>query len=104
MEAEEKNTFRCVDKDRHIKLHPLLDLLGYRQIKVKISGPGKAEINPAPNYRSLFFPLTIDSEKEELQVAGEVLTPGDYIPITSSLILDARLDCLIVLLPETSKQ
>lgn len=38
MEAEEKNTFRCVDKDRHIKLHPLLDLLGYRQIKVKISG------------------------------------------------------------------
>lgn len=65
---------------------------------------GKAEINPAPNYRSLFFPLTINSEKEELQVAGEVLTPGDYIPITSSLILDARLDCLIVLLPETSKQ
>lgn len=38
MEEEEKNTFRCVDKDRHIKLHPLLDLLGYRQIKVKISG------------------------------------------------------------------
>lgn len=34
MEEEEKNTFRCVDKDRHEKLRPLLEELGYRQIKV----------------------------------------------------------------------
>lgn len=34
MEEEEKNTFRCVDSDRHVKLLPLLDELGYR-IKVR---------------------------------------------------------------------
>lgn len=68
---------------------------------------GKAEIKMTPNYRSLFFPLTIGSDKEtssgELQVAGQVLTVGKYIHLTSRLVLDTQLDCLIVLLPETSK-
>lgn len=35
MKEEEKNTFRCVDSDRHVKLRPLLDELGYR---VKVRG------------------------------------------------------------------
>ena len=33
---------------------------------------------------------------------GEVLTPGNFIPITSPLTVDAWLDCLIVLLPDLS--
>jgi hypothetical protein len=34
MEEEEKNTFRCVDNDRHAKVRPLLEELGYSKIKV----------------------------------------------------------------------
>ena len=39
MKEEEKNIFRCVDSDRHMKLRPLLDELKYSQIKVR--GPIK---------------------------------------------------------------
>lgn len=69
---------------------------------------GKAEINVTPKYRSFFFPLTIGSEKDapssELQVAGETLAPGDFIPITSRLVLNTQLDFLIVLLPDANEK
>lgn len=85
---------------------------GYTIYRIK----GKAEIGLTPNYRSLFFPLFVDPANNdpgnndpkikdlssaELEVAGEVLKPGDYIHFTSALVLDAQVDCLIVLLPNT---
>ncbi|KAJ5366674.1 hypothetical protein N7541_000615 [Penicillium brevicompactum] len=110
MEEEEKNTFRCVDSDRHVKLLPLLDELGYR---IKGHGytmyriTGKAAINVTPKHRSFFFPLTIGSEKDapssELQVAGESLALGDFVHYTSPFILNTKLDFLIVLLPDPSE-
>lgn len=69
---------------------------------------GKVEIKLAPDYRSLFFPLSIGSEPGDvasntLQIAGEELAPGNYIHMTSRLLLETYLDCLIVLLPEKVK-
>ncbi|KAJ5858353.1 hypothetical protein N7534_003630, partial [Penicillium rubens] len=105
MEEVAKNTSKCVDTDRLDKLRPFLEAQkypkghGYTIYRIK----GKAEIGLTPNYRSLFFPLSVDSGTSgvpgELQVAGERLQLGNYIHFTSALVLDAQLDCLIVLLP-----
>lgn len=122
---EQENLFRCVDEGRHVKVAPLLEDLGFDKIKViwliSVSGiqlrcpqgygysiwrvTGKISLKPTPHYKSLFFPLSIssgsDSAAGEVQAAGEVLTPGIYVPFTTLITLDSQLDCLIVYLPET---
>ncbi|OGE47103.1 hypothetical protein PENARI_c063G04804 [Penicillium arizonense] len=109
-EKGEKNLSRCMDKEaREAKVRPLLEKLGYDKIQGHLVGLlriyGSSSIEKPDNYRSLlFFPLSIGSGPEsivsgEVQVAGEVLKPGTYIQLTSTLNLDAQLDCLIVLLP-----
>lgn len=129
MVEEQKDLLRCVDDNRHAKVAPLLKKLGFDQIKVtkhdmhpiwnvskSFQGhgykiwriTGKVPIKETRDYRSLFFPLSIGPGSEsiasgEVQVAGQMLTPGTYIPITSSLALDGRLDCLIVLIPDSSE-
>lgn len=68
---------------------------------------GKTEIKATPGYRSLLFPLTVGSGSDDtasgkVQVAGELLSPGDYMTFTSSLAVDAQLDCLVILLPDAA--
>ncbi|KAJ5594690.1 uncharacterized protein N7459_000898 [Penicillium hispanicum] len=107
-EEEQPNLSRCVDENRHGKIRPVLRELGYDQIKgrgYKIWRiTGKVSIKNTLDYNTLFFPLSIGSGPEsiasgEIQIAGETLTPGCYIPITRTLTVDGQLDCLIVLLP-----
>ncbi|KAJ5594691.1 uncharacterized protein N7459_000899 [Penicillium hispanicum] len=123
------NTSKCVDKDRREKLLPFLNAQKYSGIKghgyVVYRIKGKAEIGLTPKYRSLFFPLSIGSGKSQVEEGKdargrdvimltesensaspprEMLNPGDYIHFTRALVLDAHLDCLIVLLPETDAE
>lgn len=68
---------------------------------------GKVPIKKTPEYRTLFFPLSVGTGPDsiasgEVRVADEMLVPGTYIPITSPLTLEGRLDCLVVLLPDST--
>ncbi|CAG8119078.1 unnamed protein product, partial [Penicillium salamii] len=90
-----KNTFQCVDPQRRDKLRPFLEAqklteikaYGYTIYRIK----GKVEIRLTPNYRSIFFPLSVDSGTNgvsgELQIAGETLRQGQYLHFTKSFVL-----------------
>ncbi|KAJ6119052.1 hypothetical protein N7471_013003 [Penicillium samsonianum] len=99
-EKGKKNLLGCVDKDREAKARPLLEKLGYATMQghfallLRICGKASIEKLDEDNRTLLFFPLSGD-----VQVAGEVLKPGTYIPLVKTLDLDAQLDCLIIVLP-----
>ena len=124
---QETNILKCVDDERYKKTLPLLKLLEYDQIPVsRVSVPvpagldltrsqgygyviyrisGKTEILKRPDLKTLFFPLSVDSGDDsiasgEVEVAGEVLTPGTFAQFDRTMIINAHLDCLIVYLPE----
>lgn len=55
--------------------------------------------------KTLFFPLSIGSgdgsiASGEVEVGGEVLTPGTFVQFDQTTTIDAQLDCLVVYLPE----
>ncbi|KAJ5595182.1 uncharacterized protein N7459_001390 [Penicillium hispanicum] len=97
---EKENLFRCVDKDRHAKVDPLLEELGFK-VEVgygyslwRVMGRSAFE-STRKDYQSLYFPLSIQSESDstKVQAVGEALRPGTYISFTSRLTLHSRLDC-----------
>ncbi|QQK42178.1 hypothetical protein Pdw03_5032 [Penicillium digitatum] len=106
---QEKSLIKCVDVDRYKKTLPVLKALGYDQIPGHgyhiYRTSGETEIIKRPDLKTLFFPLSVGSGNDsvasgEVQVAGELLTPGNFIELNSTLTFTAQLDCLIVYLPE----
>ncbi|OQD97650.1 hypothetical protein PENSOL_c011G05008 [Penicillium solitum] len=99
-EKGRKNLLTCVDKAREAKARPLLEKLGYATIRnhfallLRICGKASIEKPENDNRTLLFFPLS-----GNVQVAGEVLKPGNYIELTKTLDIDAQMDCLLVVLP-----
>ncbi|KAF3391230.1 hypothetical protein F1880_007864 [Penicillium rolfsii] len=93
------NLLKCEDDDLHDKISPLLEALGYDQIQeygymiYRISG--KTEVIKRSHLKTLFFPLD-----GEVQAGDEVLMPGTFAQIDSTLTLDSKLDCLFIYLPE----
>jgi len=67
---------------------------GHFALLLRIYGKASIEKPDKDDRTLLFFPLPGD-----VQVDGEVLTPGTYIQLTKTVDLDAQLDCLIVVLP-----
>ncbi|KAJ5350225.1 hypothetical protein N7541_007952 [Penicillium brevicompactum] len=99
----------CVDENQVDKTLPLLKALGYDKIPGygfaihRISG--NTEIIKEDGIRTLFFPLSVGSGSKSIasgnvKVAGVSLTPGTFMEIDGTTILNAQLDCLIVYLPE----
>ncbi|KAJ5100974.1 hypothetical protein N7456_007026 [Penicillium angulare] len=100
MKESKPELLECVDNDRKKMARPLLEKLGYADIQhnaLLLRICGKASITKPKDdpRRLLFFPLS----GEDVNVDGEILTSGTYIQLTKTLDLDARLDCLIVVLP-----
>ncbi|KAI2712112.1 hypothetical protein CBS147332_5748 [Penicillium roqueforti] len=111
MEMEMENLFRCVDDDRHAKAHPFLSQVGLNRIhgfRYKICRvTGRIALQKSPRYRALFFPLSIGAGSRsigsgELVANFGVLKPGHWAEIRNFLVVDALMDCLIVLLPEST--
>jgi hypothetical protein len=67
---------------------------GHFALLLRICGKASIEKPENDDRTLLFFPLS-----GNVQVAGEILKPGNYIQLTKTLDLDAQLDCLIVVLP-----
>ena len=68
---------------------------------------GRIALQKSPCYRALFFPLSIGAGSRsigsgELVANFGVLKPGYWAEITTFLVVDALMDCLIVLLPESA--
>ncbi|CAG7946663.1 unnamed protein product [Penicillium nalgiovense] len=109
MEMEMDNFFRCVDDNRHAKVHPFLSRTGFNHLKgfgYKICRvTGKITLKKAAHYRTILFPLSIGAGSRsigsgELMTDFGVLKPGHWAEINSVFVVDALMDCLIVLLPE----
>ncbi|KAJ5288100.1 hypothetical protein N7478_003786 [Penicillium angulare] len=96
MKGSKPELLECVDNDRKEKARPLLEKLGYANIKhtaLLLRICGKASIAKPISCKLLFFPLS----GEDVNIDGEILTSGTYIELTKTLELDARLDCLILI-------
>jgi hypothetical protein len=68
---------------------------------------GETTIQNSPNYRILFFPLSIGPGRGsicsgELSLSGKVVKPGNYVEITQVYTVDALMDFLLVFLPESA--
>ncbi|KAJ5375699.1 hypothetical protein N7517_007705 [Penicillium concentricum] len=109
MEMEMRNFFRCVDEDRHAKVRPFLSHLGLdRQIGYgyKICRvTGRVALQKSSDFQALLFPLSIGAGSRsigsgEAMINVGLLKPGYWIEITTVIVIDALMDCLIVLLPE----
>jgi hypothetical protein len=66
---------------------------------------GKTTLQRSPDYRTLFFPLSIGPGSPsicsgELSLGGKVIKPGNYMEITQVFFIDALMDFLLVFVPE----
>ncbi|KAJ6117950.1 hypothetical protein N7523_005701 [Penicillium sp. IBT 18751x] len=105
-----KNKVMCVDEARETNVRPLLDMLGYTNIPGHLASvqriTGESSIdNPRGDHLLLVFPLSVEAEPKSIgsgneHIAGKTFKPGTYIKLTKTLELEARLDFLLVSLPE----
>ncbi|KAJ5205292.1 hypothetical protein N7491_004085 [Penicillium cf. griseofulvum] len=111
MEVEMHNLFRCVDETRREKVQPFLSHVGlnnqnfgYKICRVT----GNLALEKSSHFRTLMFPLSIGPGSRSIG-SGEVMTnlgllkPGYWIEIRTVLLINALMDCLIVLLPEQTE-